>query len=167
MSFESEPLLKRKREDKNFIELSNDELLEAFEQDQEFAEYLKSKQAEAKEKFEQNREEGKDEKPLPSWKKELQMRLEKAETLEDVDSLTKELVKKNKPRKQPKKKLVRVDNFYQRHISGLQWMNNFLHRTKTDACSRPFVERMLELENQFKKIIEEDPLLGAHLEKEN
>lgn len=104
---------------------------------------------------------------VPSWKEELQKKFDSLHTLEELDFLTKEIVKKNKPRKLPKKKLVRVENFYQRHCSGLTWMNNFLNRTKIDAVSRPYVERMLELENQFKKLIEEDELLGAQLTKED
>jgi glutamine synthetase adenylyltransferase len=103
---------------------------------------------------------------IPSWKQELQKKFDSVTTIEDLDHLTKELVKKNRPRKLPKKKLVRVENFYQRHISGLEWMNNFLNRTKTDAISRPYVERMLEMEKKFKTMIENDELLGPQLAKD-
>lgn len=164
MNFETEPLVtsKRKREDKEFIELTDEELLLAFADDVSFVENLKQKQTEAKEKY----EESPTSVEIPAWKDELQKRLENAHTLEEVDLMTKEFVKKNKPRKEPKKKLMRVENFYQRHIGGLEWMNSFLQRTKSSACSRPFVERMLVLENQFKDAIEKDPLLGPHLEKD-
>jgi hypothetical protein len=103
---------------------------------------------------------------IPSWKQELQKKFDSVATIEDLDHLTKEIVKKNRPRKLPKKKLVRVENFYQRHISGLEWMNNFLNRTKADAISRPYVERMLEMEKQFKTMIENDELLGPQLAKD-
>ena len=175
MNFESEPLpsFKRKKaestEEKSFIELTDEELLIAFADDASFVESLRQKQAEAKEKFGDFVEEEKTvESPvaIPAWKDELQRKLADAQTLEDVDLLTKEIVKRNKAPKQPKKKLMRVENFYQRHIQGLQWMNTFLERTKSTALSRPFVERMLSLENEFKLRIENDDLLGPHLEKD-
>lgn len=156
---------KRKRDsssEKQFIELTDEELLASFADDTEFVNLLRNKQADAKEKFEEEKESI----SLPAWKLELQQKLAEAETVEELDLLTKELVKKNKPPKQPKKKLMRVENFYQRHIQGLHWMNTFLERTKPTALSRPFVERMLLLENEFKIRIENDDLLGLHLQKD-
>ena len=180
MNFVSEPLLpcKRQREEtsqgeKEFIELTDEELLASFANDNEFVDLLRQKQQEAKEKFlssEDSPETVEEQKSttgsIPAWKDELQRKLAEAKTVEDLDVLTREIVKKNKAPKLPKKKLMRVENFYQRHIQGLQWMTTFLQRTKMTACSRPFVERMLELENQFKKQIENDDLLGPHLEKD-
>jgi hypothetical protein len=175
MSFEFEPLhaSKRKKEDsvreKTFIELTDEELLASFADDAAFCELLRQKQQEAKEKYQENEAVQESAQPpaaTPAWKDELQRKLANAQTVEDLDLLTKEIVKKNKTPKKPKKKLMRVENFYQRHIQGLQWMNTFLERTKSTATSRPFVERMLELENEFKIRIENDDLLGPHLEKD-
>lgn len=162
----SSPHNKRKREEKPFIELTDEELLESFHEDDNFAHLLMEGQ-----KVIKQMEEGKLEllppSPIqPAWKEELQKKIREVDSLEELDSLTRDIVKRNRPRKLPKKKLVRVENFYQRHIGGLAWMNNFLGRTKTEAVSRPYVERMLELEKKFQKMIEEDDLLGPQLKDE-
>ena len=163
MNFVTEPIptLKRKEpepllEDKEFIEFTDEELLLAFERDMNAHAAIIPTIANPIPVV----------KKLPTWKEELQRKLDGAETLEELDLLTKEIVKKNKQPKEPKKKLMRVQNFYLRHIQGVSWMKSFLERTKPTAVSRPFVERMLVLENQFKELIEKDELLGTHLEKD-
>jgi hypothetical protein len=176
MSFNSENItLKRKKEEEK---ITDEDIIEAFgDDDLEFAALLIESN-----KYMQQIDNAKpsvvplvEEKMVstseiisetPLWKKELQSKIEKVSSIEDLDCLTKELVKKNRPKKQPKKKLVRVENFYQRHIGGLQWMTNFIERTKTDALSRPYVERMMQLELKFKQMIENDDLLGTQLAKD-
>jgi hypothetical protein len=157
---------KRQRQEKLFIELTDEELMAEYREDSKFAQLLIEGQ-----KVLKDMDEGKIDllpaSPIqPAWKEELQKKIQEMDSLEDLDGITREIVKKNKPRKLPKKKLVRVENFYQRHIGGLAWMQNFLSRTKTEAISRPYVERMLELEKKFQKFIEEDNLLGPQLKDE-
>jgi hypothetical protein len=168
MSFEMETL-KRKPENEPVQELTDDDIREVFGDEPDFAQMI----IEAKEFLDQNnpkeKENFKSENLVsaPTWKEELQTKISQVSSIEDLDVLTKEIVKKNRPRKLPKKKLVRVENFYQRHISGVAWMNNFIARTKPAAISRPYVERMLEIENKIKKMIEEDDLLGPQLLKDD
>lgn len=176
MSYHMEEILVKKRPVEECVstELSDEDIMENFKDDLEFAQLLvdaknhlqKNEIPTAAEEQEQTSVSASTTENLPNWKTELQQKVASVKTIEELDLLTREFVKKNRPRKLPKKKLVRVENFYLRHTSGLQWMNNFIGRTKTDAISRPYVERMLELEYQFKKTIEQDELLGPQLIKE-
>ena len=158
-------------------ELTDDDIMENFKEDGDFAKLL-IEARQLMEKAVPSKEEtsifattstseaaASKEEALP-WKKELEQKVANVKSLEELDFITKEFVKKNRPRKLPKKKLVRVENFFIRHTSGLTWMNNFVGRTKSDAISRPYVERMLELEYEFKKRIEEDDLLGPQLKED-
>jgi hypothetical protein len=175
MSYHSEEIQSKKRELET-DELCEEDIYDCFPEDKEFAALLIGCQNHYK-KIQQEKEQETPQEPTekkeeaapaiePPWKIELQKKIQSAQSLEDLDGITKEIVKKNRARKLPKKKLVRVENFYLRHCSGLTWMNNFIGRTKADAVSRPYVERMLQLENQFKKQIEEDELLGPQLKDE-
>jgi len=170
MSYHTEEIKSKKRELDLPEHLTEEDIYECFADDKEFAELLIGAQEQFKKLKEDVDVSSKEESPSPavdpSWKIELQKKIQNATSIEDLDTITKEIVKKNRPRKLPKKKLVRVENFYLRHCSGLTWMNNFIGRTKADAISRPYVERMLQLENQFKKQIEEDDLLGPQLKDE-
>jgi hypothetical protein len=168
---------KRPAEQESSPELTDEDIYESFKEDAEFAQLLvearhllEKQEKETSVAVEQTQEpvvttNPSKEENIP-WKTELQQKVANVKSIEELDLLTKEFVKKNRPRKLPKKKLVRVENFYLRHTSGLQWMNNFIGRTKTDAISRPYVERMLELEYEFKKRIEQDDLLGPQLKED-
>ena len=166
---------KRPSQEEASPELTDDDIMESFKDDAEFAKLLvearqlMEKQATEKEQtsiFTSSTPAPLEKDEILAWKSELQQKMAAVKTIEELDLLTKEFVKKNRPRKLPKKKLVRVENFYLRHTSGLTWMNNFIGRTKADAISRPYVERMLELEHEFKKRIEQDDLLGPQLKED-
>jgi hypothetical protein len=175
MSYHKEEISTKKRpsQEEASSDLTDEDILDNFKDDQEFAQLLiesnhlfeKQRQAELKEELGIFATTTPLKEDLMGWKTELQQKVANVKSIEELDLLTKEFVKKNRPRKLPKKKLVRVENFYLRHTSGLQWMNNFINRTKSDAISRPYVVRMLELENEFKKKIEEDELLGSQLKE--
>jgi hypothetical protein len=165
---------KRPSEKEASPDITDADIMESFKDDEEFAillveaRQLMEKQEASKEEksiFSTTSSASTKEEVLP-WKTELQQKMADVKSIEELDLLTKEFVKKNRPRKLPKKKLVRVENFYIRHTSGLTWMNNFVGRTKTDAISRPYVERMLELEYEFRKRIEQDDLLGPQLKED-
>lgn len=153
--------LKRKFEES---EIPEEEILREFSDDLDFANMLIQSQRNLKTNV-QDEIMCEVEAPSasPSWKQEVNEKIGSAKSLEEVNQIAKELLKKNKIKKPVDKKLVRVENFYQRHIQGIRWMENFLKRTKEDAISKPYVQRMLELEYKMKKMIEDDEVLKSHL----
>jgi hypothetical protein len=146
---------KRKHED-TFI--AEEDILKEFIDDTDFANLLIESQRFLKEGLPTANPD-----VSPLWKQEISEKLVGAKSIDDLNQITKEILKKNKVKKPADKKLVRVENFYQRHIGGIKWMENFLKRTKADAISKPYVQRMLEMEYQIKKMIEEDETLKNHL----
>ena len=84
--------------------------------------------------------------------------------IEDVIKAVKRM--KKRTTKSPKTKftkLTRVRQFYERHISGLNWMRDRVVEIKGDSPLKGALEEMVKVEEAVKKQIEDNAVLKIHL----